>query len=513
MTLIPWTIRSTFWNIFGWLKVQGNKPVDIPVPTKAARVITPVPLQQVVPSVAVSRVLVCPAEQLPSDENSTKQNIVYKLQVWLYGVFSPMQTGLPPIDADPAKALKTAFTWLHRTNFAPPVLPAEFLGSPDLGALAARGPYAGYTEACGDGIYQWDLAHLASYEVHNGLRPLGATVLFKLNPTRRALEAFQIDCSLGRSHPHDCNWEVAKKLALASATTEMSLVRHWNGVHLIGSSYLAIATRNQLQTDHPLCRLLWPYLFGTQHSNDITTRGQMVPGGEFETIFSFTMSGLGHLFDDSFGAYQFVVNDPEADAKRRQVVDAGFDTPSEDNLKAIFDVLHAHARDFLQIYYRDAPAGSATAALRADATIGAWLDELNTLIPNGVEVTRANLSFDSLARLVARFMYLTTVQHELLGSYVWNYQLWTHRQPVRVYKTGQREPLDVYQRLVNANYNLNVRRRALNHDFSYLFDDLPAKAAQRRFNRALEALQETMEREPWAVWKMYPKSLKANVNA
>ena len=362
-------------------------------------------------------------------------------------------------------------------------------------------------------MYQWNLAHLSQYEQHDGLRPLGASVLFRINTTRRALEAFQIDSALGTSRPEDGNWELAKKLALASATNDLSLVRHFNGVHLVAGAGLAIATRNQLPLEHPLCRLLWPYQFGTLHSNDIVTRGQMVPGGEFETIFSFTMAGLGHLFDDSFGEYRFVVNDPEEDARRRQVANAGFDTPTENNLKALFDVMHEHARHYLQLYYPDLPPGSATQAVRSDAAIGAWLDELNALVPNGVDVSRTDLDFDSLARLVARFMYLVTVQHELLGSFIWNYQLWTHRQPVRVYKTGAREPLDVYQRLVNANYNLNVKRRALQFDFSYMLDDLNAKAALRKFNRELDALQVEMEQKPWAVWKLYPQSLKVNINA
>ena len=513
MTIVPWFFRRWFWNLWGWVKVQGNRPVNIPRPRATRGVIKPTALENVVPLIPVTRVLVCPSEQLPPEEDSTKQNIVYRLQVWLYAAFSPMQAGLLPIDADPDQALKQAFTWLHRTNYPAPVLPAEFLGSPDLGSLAVRGPYACYTEACGDGVYQWSLAHLARFEHHDGLSPLGATVLFRLNPARRALEAFQIDSSLGSSRPEDGNWELAKKLALASATTDMSLVRHWNGVHLIAGSYLAIATRNQLPASHPLFQLLWPHLFGTQHSNDITTRGQMVPGGEFETIFSFTMAGMGQLFDESFGAYRFVVNDPEADARRRRILDAGFDTPSQNNLQALFDVLHGHARTYLSIYFPDRPAGSATLAIRADNAIGAWLDELNSLIPNGVDTTRADITFDQLARLVARFIYMATVQHELLGSYLWNYQLWTHRQPVRVYKTGQREPLDVYQRLVNANYNLNVRRRALNHDFTYLVDDLPAQAALRKLNRELDALQATMAQQPWTVWKMYPGSLKVNINA
>jgi arachidonate 15-lipoxygenase len=175
--------------------------------------------------------------------------------------------------------------------------------------------------------------------------------------------------------------------------------------------------------------------------------------------------------------------------------------------------MHAHARAYLRIYYPDAPPGASDAAIRSDEPILAWLDELNSLIPNGVEVSRTNVTLDSLARLVARFMYLVTAQHEILGSYLWNYQLWTHRQPVRVYKNGQREPLDVYQRLVNANYNLNVRRRALIHDFSYLALDASGKVAFAKFDSDLKALQASMERQPRAVWKLYPKELKVNINA
>jgi len=262
-----------------------------------------------------------------------------------------------------------------------------------------------------------------------------------------------------------------------------------------------------------LCRLLWPYLYGTQQSNDIVTRGQMVRGGEFETIFSLSFEGMCRLFDDSYGEFPFVVNDPEEDARTRGLHGAGFDTPTQDNLIALFEVMHAHARNSLAHCYPDTPPGSGTALIRNDGAVLAWLDELNALIPNGVGVTRDNVSFDSLARLLARFIYMVSVQHEILGGFIWNYQLWTHRQPVRVYRNGQREPLDVYQRLVNANYNLNVTRRALIHDFSYMALDAPGQAALAKFNRELGALQAAMERAPWAVWKLYPDALKVNINA
>jgi len=508
-----WFLRKSFWNLIAWFKVAVNKPMDIPLPAKTFQMIKPVPLAEAIPDIPIQKVLVCHPKEIPTDEKSAAKTFVYKVQIWLYSAFSPMQRGLPPIDTDPALALNSAFTWLHRTQFDPPGLPPEYERSPDLGSLAVRGPYACYTEKEGDGIYKWDLQTLARYDHHDGLHKLGVKVLFRLDPARRMLQAFQIDSELGSVGPQDSGWELSKKIALCAVTTHVSLVRHFNWAHLVGSAHLAIATRNRLPPEHPLCRLMWPYMYGTQQSNDMVTKGQMVRGGDFETVFSFTFDGTCRLFDETYGDFRIVINDPEEDAKARQVRDAGFDTPTQANLEALFNIMHAHARAYLRLYYPDAPPGASDAAIRSDEPILAWLDELNSLIPNGVEVSRTNVTLDSLARLVARFMYLVTAQHEILGSYLWNYQLWTHRQPVRVYKNGQREPLDVYQRLVNANYNLNVRRRALIHDFSYLALDASGKVAFAKFDSDLKALQASMERQPRAVWKLYPKELKVNINA
>ena len=106
-----------------------------------------------------------------------------------------------------------------------------------------------------------------------------------------------------------------------------------------------------------------------------------------------------------------------------------------------------------------------------------------------------------------------TAQHEILGTYMWDYQLWTHRQPARVYEDFRREPLDVYQRLVNANYNLNVHRRQLMDDFSYFALDDRAKVAIMHFQSELAALQAAMDSHPGAVWRLDPCELKVNINA
>ena len=508
-----WFLRKWFWIGLAWFKATMNKPLDIPVPRAGSRRITPVPLARAIPQLPIERIAVCPPRLIPLDERSPRQTRFYRLQVWLYRAFSPMQAGLPSISSDPDRALNGAYTWLHRRKFGPPVLPAEYLASPDLGALAVRGPYACYTRKGADGTFEWDLQSLAAHEHHAGLLRLGVTVKFAVEPTQRALRAVRIDSVLGTSTPGDDGWELAKKLALCSATTHLSLVRHFNAVHLATTGPLAIATRNHLPAEHPLLRLLWPYIYATAQSNDSVTRGQMLPGGDFDTVFSFTVDGTCRLFDESWHEVDFGMNDPVADAERRGVRGAGFDTPTEDNLAALFERMHEHARQYLGLYYPHAAQAAGTEGLIDDAALLAWLDALNASIPNGVGVRSSEVTLERLARLVAACIYLVSAQHEILGGFLWNYQLWTHRQPVRVYASGQPEPLDVYQRLVNANYNLNVKRRALMHDFSYLALDELAQQAMQRFCRRLEELQAEMEREPWAVWKLYPSALKVNINA
>jgi hypothetical protein len=71
----------------------------------------------------------------------------------------------------------------------------------------------------------------------------------------------------------------------------------------------------------------------------------------------------------------------------------------------------------------------------------------------------------------------------------------------------------VYQRLVNANFNLNVSRTPLMHDFGYLALDQKGADAFRLFRHDLQKLQERMEHEPHAPWKIYRRILEANMNA
>jgi Lipoxygenase len=501
-----WELRKKFWNTLATRKYAANKPAVIPIPRDDGPRINAVSFASQFPGIPVPNIRV--ADRVPEDEAQPLKVYFYKFQVAMYSILSPMQAGLPPIDADPKKALAEAYTDAHRKLFPPPELPAEYQNEIDLGRIAVASPYACYLKRAPDGNYQWDLSELAGYEHHAGLRSIGVRVHFQLNESARQLQTTQIDCELGACKPEDSDWDLAQKIALCAATTHVSLVRHFNGVHLAAGAPFAIATRNNLPAAHPLRRLLWPHMYGTEYSNQIVTKGQMARGGDFETTFSFTHRGMCKLFAETYEQYDITVLDPERDAEQRGINDAGFDTPALSNRRALFDVMHTHALRYLRCYY------DTDDKLASDPSVENWIAELNSLIPNGIHTLLGDeITIESVARLIAAFIYMATVEHEILGTGLWNYQLWTNVQPVRIYRNGQREPLDVYQRLVNANFNLNVRRARLMQDFGYLALDRKGADAFRLFRYELQCLQEAMDQEPFAHWKIYPNILEANINA
>jgi hypothetical protein len=527
-----WIVRKTFWDGIARVKFRGNTPVTVAGLLETCRKkdrqrITAIPLNSVFPSIAIYNVRL--AHHVPHDEQSVNfreavkyffKSTVFKCQVLLYALFPPMQPGLPSIDSNPNAALCNGYTEKHRRAAAkaagkthsrqvlrPPALPLECQGSVDLGQVAIRGPYAGYLQRVGDDGYEWNLQGLTQYEHLDHVYHLGVRVSFRRTASAPGLAASQIDSTLGTSKPGDATWSLAKKIALCAVSTHTTLVRHWNWTHLIAGESISLATRNALPDYHPLCRLLWPHVSGTHQSNRFGSMAQLEPGGDYGAVFSFTDRGMYRLFDESYKTYRFSVSDPRVDAATRGLADVEFDLPTQQNLEALFDVLHTHARQYIGVYY------ATDEEVQQNAPIGQWLEELNRLIPNGVSLSLHALTRDSLARVVAGILYLVTVYHETVGAQLWNYQLWTQAQPVRVSKDGRRESLDVYQRLVNMNYLLHVIRIPLINDFTPFALDEAGRQAFRAFQANLQALQHQMQREPWAVWKLYPEDLEANINA
>jgi arachidonate 15-lipoxygenase len=378
------------------------------------------------------------------------------------------------------------------------------LDGPDLGMLAVASPFACYVSMEGDGRFTWDLRKLDEFEYHPGLRSLGSVVSFEASADERRLTAVRIDCDAGSCTPSDPDWSLASRLALSAASTHLSVVRHFGWIHLAAGGTLAVATRNELPPDHPLRRLLWPHVYATAYSNDLITRDQLSPGGDFEGIFSLTHRGVSSLLDASIEEFDLGTIDPDIDASSRGL--GGLDTPSIDNRREHHAVFFAHARRYLERYFDDDGIGS-------DPAVQAWWVAVTSRFAGVERVAGAAVGVESVARLAAAVIQLATVEHEILGSGMWDYQLWSDVFPARVQADGTRVPLDVYQRLVNANFNLNVHRTALLSDFSSLALDPGGAEAFRTFLADLQGLQSELDAKPAEPWRMEPKRLKANINA
>ena len=117
-----------------------------------------------------------------------------------------------------------------------------------------------------------------------------------------------------------------------------------------------------------------------------------------------------------------------------------------------------------------------------------------------------------MVTLLSTLIYMVAVDHEIVDSGIWDYQLWSDVQTPRVYRDGRRMPLDTYQRLVNANFLLNVPRTLLTSDFSYLALDEGGAAAFTQFRDDLLRLQAALDRENPQPWRIEPRNLKANIN-
>ena len=532
---LRWSLRRGLWNWIARTKFKQNRPLAIlPVPRSFGPVV-PVPLSRVFPDVTISSVFV--ASRIPADEKRPygqylKKRFMFAVQRLLYRIFPPTERGLPMIESDPHAALAHGYRSRHdraakaaaaqahvprELVLARPVLPAELCGKPDLGLLAVRGPYAAYLQRVTDEVYEWNLQQIAEPAMvcHEGLYRPWAHVRFRRDPGARTIRAAEIRTELGTARPGDAAWPLAERIALCAVTTHTGLVRHWNWLHLMAGESLAIATRNAFRPDHPVCRLLWPHLYGTQQSNRFGNAAQLVPRGDFEETYSLTHEGMCSLLESSAREFLLEMGNPGLDAERRGLDASAIDLPTQANLEALYRVMHRHAQRYVGLYY------SQDAEVHADEALRAWVDMLHRLLPQaGLEGLRP-LTAAGLADMLARVIYLVTAYHESVGALLWNYQLWTSLHPVRVYRDGRREPLDVYQRLVNTNYLLQVIRAPLMADYSGVALDEPknprrtelAKGVFRTFLAELEALQRAMDLEPPGLWTLHPRMLEVNINA
>lgn len=507
---VAWNARRAVWGALSRLKFSATKPLVVPRPSDDGRSIVPIPFRDRYPDIPIDGLYV--ADHAPADETDVKVRLFCAFQDWLTRSFGPGQPGVAPVDADPFVALATAYPAANRRLYRAPRRPQGY-DPVDLGLLAVASPFACYLERV-EGHdrerprYRWDLRGLESYACHPGVRSPWAVVDFEPDDTGTALQATCIQSSLGAIRPLDPDWAAAQRLALCAVSTHLTLVRHFNWLHLVCGASVAIATHNCLPGAHPVRTLLQPHLFATHFGNEIVTRIALAPGGDMESIFSFTHAEMCRLFSDTVHSFDLRMIHPVCDAERRGVRDVPGGTRALDNRLELWRVIHAHVARFMAVYFAHDDD------LRRDLFYARWLDVLGAAVPGVQELVGSPITLEGSVELLAALVYMTTVEHEIVDANIFDYQLWNDVQPARVYETGVGEPLDVYQRLVDYNFILSVNRTTLMSDFSSMVsdDDAGGREAFVQFRKDLSALQVQMSDLPEAVWRIEPRHLRVNMN-
>lgn len=508
-----WLARKKFWTKWQTLRFSLSKPQVIGPPKPNKRKYNIRPFIETYPKIPLKNVLVY--QRLPDDESVIPARILIGTGLFLNRCLPPMRSGLPEIDEDSNKALDFGLSPEYRKKFRVPSRPEVFAGNgpTELGELAVKGPYCVFLERGEDGNLQWDFMALGDCEHHEGICSLGIKVMFSESDETGLLKATKIESrEYGIAEPGSPKWEQSVLLAICAATTHVALIRHFNYVHLISGNHWDIALRNNLASDHPIYRLIWPQIYNSLYTNYGVTKVQLLPDGDFVNMYSFTHTGLMQYYDEMYERYDVIMMDPELDWQRRGLTDSKFTCPSQENLVELFTIMHDHAKRYLYEYYKS------DAELRNDTHVANWLKTLNELIPNGIsQALITHLTRDALARTIGAYIYEGIVIHELAGTALWDYQLWPDKNPCRIYRNGKRMPVDVYQRIIDNNFALQLERAPLLADYGAVALDARGRELFTRFSNECKALQakydqQRAESSEDFIWRMEPSFLEIGMN-
>lgn len=502
-----WRLRRWFWARWMTFKVGINKPVEILAPKPNKEPIEAIPMREKHPRIPLD-ILVY--NSIPADEAKLTTRIFVGLQLWLNRVLPASQPNLPEIDADIAQAFDDALIPRYGKVFRAPSLPSIYdgEGKPELEDLAVQSPYSIFLERDGEGTLHWDFRELGEFEHHEQLCPLGVRVVFAEDKENRRIEAQEIWLQEdGLVRRGDKRWLHAKDVAVCAATTHMALTRHFNYIHLISGTHWDIATRNNLPSDHPLYRLLWPSIYNSIYTNHGITRVQLYPDGDFVNTFSFSYDGLTAYYDAMHKKYDVTMVDPGADWQRRGLGGSEFDCPTQDNLGEVFSLMHDHAKRYIDAYYES------DEALQEDQDVQKWIIALGDIVPNGLGSFLSNgVTKEDLAHLIGGYINEGNTIHDMVGTTLWDYQLWVDKNPVRVQRDRKRIPLDVLQRAINNNFALQLRRAPLLANYKAVALDEKGANLFTQFYEECRSLQDRYDQAPAGPWRMEPKNLEMSMN-
>ena len=448
---------------------------------------------------------------IPSD-HAERRRLRIRIQMRLRGLLVDLAPkDNPPIPAEERAFLEAVYPREFDKAGAPrPVLPPELRDTDDvLAQLALRGPFGSFLRrptpdevASGEAVedeYVVDLAHYLDHPATPGLLRPGGKAVLTTTPTGLATRAILRDDDL----PPD----LAHRAMVAGLNEDVSTFRHNLCVHNVILTDVAIATINQLNARHPVRRVL-QHTFHTLLIGNLENCNAHLAGAKSfsVTLFSHDAQQVSAIAARHLANFDFEDFTPDVQFARRGTTETSFPYPYRDNVLELWGVNLAYVQTYLALYYPDDDA------VRADAAIARWADELDRLLPNPIARPEGGLTREWVARVCATVIHLSTVEHDILNNVSWDYNTFGFVVPSVVPASG--EQMDTV-RALDMIALLFVTWRP----FNMLFDshiesmalDGPGRQVMLGWLDRLRELQEQMEARGHDPSLAYPANFNVSI--
>jgi hypothetical protein len=431
---------------------------------------------------------------------------------------SPIATDLPGLldEIYPARYRKL---WPQ-----PPIVPPELEADDILAALAVGGPFAMYLQKASTldaadrdvaGVrpddFVIDMRIFDRYVPKAGLLAPGGLAIFRVDGDHLRTRGIRYENRL--HEPGDGGFDRARRVLLCALNTHLNTLVHNVTVHLAYVTPMAVASTNELPTDHPIRRLLHPAFHTALVGNYELAKFQIVgPRGFATTLFSHEYPTLVHIINDYLERFRPADLDPEVAVERRGLDGATIALPFWDDQLALWRIARDYVDAYVGNYYAD------DAAVADDPELHQWLEALDRLFPSGLYddhgylTAGAPLTRAMLARVCATVLHTSSTTHDVVNNAVWDYSTLNHVVPTVVPESLEPQDVRLSFDLMNTIIGTWKPYNMLIDGVSVLALDEDGRRIMDGYVKALVDRQKVMDTEAHQAGRTYPNELNPSVS-
>jgi hypothetical protein len=454
----------------------------------------------------------------PRTEHADSRAREVRLRGWLLRLVSRIPARkTAPIATDLPGLLDEIYPARYRKIWPqPPTVPPELEADDILAALAVGGPFAMYLQEASTldladrdaaGVrpddFVIDMRGFDRYVPKAGLLAPGGLAIFRVDGDHLRTRGIRYEDRL--HEPGDGGFDRARRVFLCALNTHLTTLVHNVTFHLAYITPMAVASTNELPTDHPVRRLLHPAFHTALIGNYELAKFQIVgPRGFATTLFSHEYPTLVQIISDHLEQFRPADLDPEVAVKHRGLDEATIALPFWDDQLALWRIARDYVGAYVGNYYAD------DAAVGNDPELQRWLEALDRSLPSGLYddhgylTAGAPLTRAMLARVCATVLHTSSTTHDVVNNAVWDYSTLSHVVPTVVPESLEPQDVRLSFDLMNTiigtwkPYNMltdGVSELALDEDGRRIMDD---------YVEALVDRQRVMDTEAHRAGRTYP---------